>query len=55
MSFCKILCVFVVFYFYCPCCIRAYQTDDDDDDDDDDKYGVRPTSTRDSIKDAVTV
>ena len=41
---------FVVFYFYCPC-----RKTDDDDDDDDDKYGVRSTSTRDSIQYAVTV
>ena len=52
MSFRIISCVFfVVFYFYCPC----RKTDDDDDDDDDDKYGVRSTSTRDSIQYAVTV
>ena len=50
MSFCIISCVFfAVFYFYCPC----RKTDDDDDDDD--KYGVRSTSTRDSIcSDSVT-
>ena len=43
---------FAVFYFYCPC---RKTDDDDDDDDDDDKYGVRSTSTRDSIQYAVTV
>ena len=43
------MCFFAVFYFYCPC-----RKTDDDDDDDDDKYGVRSTSTRDSIQYAVT-
>ena len=43
----------------CFCCVlfplfvHAALTDDDDDDRP--MYGVRPTSTRDSIKDAVTV
>jgi len=40
----------VVISIDCPC-----RKTDDDDDDDDDKYGVRSTSTRDSIQYAVTV
>ena len=71
MSFRIISCVFfVVFYFYCPCrktavrgplngcvcvCVCPCRKTDDDDDDDDDKYGVRSTSTRDSIQYVVTV
>ena len=49
LQFYNFVCFFAVFYFYCPC----RKTDDDDDDDD--KYGVRSTSTRDSIQYAVTV
>ena len=50
MSFCIILCVFCCVLF-----LLSMRKTDDDDDDDGDKYGVRSTSTRDSIQYAVTV
>ena len=50
MSFRIISCVFLLCFISI---VHAAKTDDDDDDDD--KYGVRSTSTRDSIQYAVTV